>query len=67
MWKLNPNALFQVGDWVNIKHSTYKRVRIAEYRGALGPKGAFVYKIRLTKSPRSYVEVLGDQIEHVAE
>ena len=67
MWPLDVNDPFQVGDWVSIKDSTYKRVRIAEYRGALGPKGARVYKIRVQKKPLAYVEVLEEQLEHVAE
>ena len=67
MWPLDVNAPFQVGDWVSIKNSTYKRVRIAEYRGTLGGKGARVYKIRLRKKPLAYVEVREDQLEHVAE
>ena len=61
------NAPFQVGDWVSIKNSMYKRVRIAEYRGTLGGKGARVYKIRLRKKPRAYVEVREDQLEHFVE
>ena len=67
MWNLDPNAPFQVGDWVSIKHSGYKLVRIAGYRGALGPKGARVYTIRLRKKPLDYVDVLEDQLEHVPE
>ena len=66
MWPLDVNAPFQVGDWVSIKNSMYKRVRIAGYRGALGPKGARVYSIRLEKKPRPvYVEVMEDQLEHI--
>ena len=67
MWPLDANAPFQVGDWVSIKDSTYKRVRIAEYVGALGPKGARVYRVRLRKKPLSHVDVLEEQLEHVAE
>ena len=61
------NNPFEVGDWVNIRNSVYKRVRIAEYRGALGPKGARVYKIRLQKKPLEYVEVQEHQLEHFSE
>ena len=39
MWPLDVNAPFQVGDWVSIKDSTYKRVRIVEYRGAWNSPG----------------------------
>ena len=67
MWPLDVNAPFQVGDWVRIKNSTYERVRIAEYVGGLGPKGVRIYRIRLRKRPLAYVEVLEDQLEHVAE
>ena len=62
------NAPFQVGDWVSIKNSMYKRVRIAGYWGALGSKGVRVYRIRLEKKPRLvYVEVQEDQLEHYSE
>lgn len=67
MWELEVDAPFQVGDWVIIKNSGYKRVRIAEYRGPLGPKGDRIYRIRLRKKPLDYVEVREDQLEHVAE
>ena len=68
MWPLDVNAPFQVGDWVSIKNSMYKKVRIAEYQGPLGGKGARVYRIRLKKKPRLvYVEVQEDQLEHFVE
>jgi hypothetical protein len=67
MWPLDVNAPFQVGDWVSIKNSTFKRVRIAEYVGALGPKGARVYRIRTRKKPLAHVDVLEEQLEHVAD
>ena len=68
MWKLDENAPFQVGDWVSIKHSVYKKVRIAGYCGPLGSKGARVYQIRLSKKPHlTYVPVLEDQLEHFVE
>ena len=67
MWPLDANASFKVGDWVSIKNTGYKRVRVAEYRGALGPRGARIYRILLRKRPLDYVEVREDQLEHVAE
>ena len=67
MWPVDVNAPFQVGDWVSIKNTGYKRVRIAEYVGALGPKGARIYRIRLEKKPLDYVEVMEDQLEQVVE
>ena len=54
----------KVGDLVKIHHSGYKRVRIVELRGPLGPGGAEVYRVRVRRKP-AYVEVLADQLETV--
>jgi hypothetical protein len=52
------------GTVVKILNSGYKRARIAEYRGPLGPKGARVYRVLVQKKPRRvYIEVLEDQLE----
>lgn len=56
----------KVGDLVKIRHSGYKRVRIVELRGPLGPGGAEVYRVRVRRKPKpAYVEVLADQLEAV--
>ncbi|MBY0525433.1 MAG: hypothetical protein K2R98_18650 [Gemmataceae bacterium] len=54
---------FQVGDRVKIRYSDW-RARIVEFRGPLGPGGAFVYRIRILPfKPRPhYIEVLEDQL-----
>jgi hypothetical protein len=36
---------------------------MAENLGALGPKGARVYRVLVVKKPRMYIEVLEDQVE----
>ena len=51
------------GTFVKIRYSGYGRVQIAEYRGPLGPKGARVYRILVSKKPRMYTEVLEEQLE----
>lgn len=57
---------FKIGDLVKIRNSGYKLSRIVELRGALGPKGARVYRVRVRKKPRpAYIEVLEDQLEAV--
>lgn len=56
----------KVGDLVKIRHSGFKRARIVELRGPLGPGGAEVYRVRVRRKPKpAYVEVLADQLEAV--
>ena len=54
---------YESGTLVKILHSNYHRVRIAEYLGPLGPKGARVYRILVQRKPRAYIEVREDQLE----
>jgi hypothetical protein len=52
------------GTVVKILNSGYRRAKIAENLGALGPKGARVYRVLVqTKPRRVYIEVLEDQLE----
>jgi hypothetical protein len=54
----------KIGTIVRIRNSGYKRARIVEFRGPLGPKGARVYRVQVRKKPRpAYIEVVEDQIE----
>ena len=54
----------QIGATVTIRNSGYGKAKIVEYRGAIGPKGAKVYRLRVRKKPKpAYIEVLEDQIE----
>ena len=54
----------KVGTVVKIRNSGYRRARIAEFRGPLGPRGARVYRVLVQKKPRRvYIEVLEDQLE----
>ena len=63
------SALFKVGDRVRIRPSAgaggYMKGRVVELRGALGPKGAQVYRIKFRRKPPGYVEVLEEQLEPV--
>ncbi len=55
-----------IGTTVKIRNSGYGPARIVEYRGAIGPKGAKVYRLRVRKKPKpAYIEVLEDQIEMI--
>lgn len=57
-----PTPRFQVGDRVKIRYSDW-RARIVEFRGALGPGGAFVYRVRVPLKPKpKYIELLEDQL-----
>jgi hypothetical protein len=51
------------GTFVKVLNSGFHRAQIAESRGALGPKGAWVYRVLVVKKPRMYIEVLEDQVE----
>lgn len=56
----------QIGTTVRIRNSGYGKARIVEYRGAIGPKGAKVYRLRVRKKPKpAYIEVVEDQIEMI--
>ena len=53
----------KVGDLVKIRNSGFKRARIVELRGALGPGGKLVYRVRVRRKPTpAYIEVLEDQL-----
>lgn len=56
-------AEFKLGDRVKIKEYDGGFGRISELRGGLGPGGAPVYRVLLGLKPRSYIEVLGEQLE----
>lgn len=54
----------KIGTVVKIRDSGYRRARIVEFRGPLGPNGARVYRVRVRKKPRpAYIEVLEEQLE----
>jgi hypothetical protein len=63
--KMNPQAL-KLGDVVEIRHSGGQRGRIIEFRGPLGPKSSYIYRVRLRRKPKAaYVELPEDQLEAV--
>lgn len=52
------------GTVVRIRHSCYPPVRVAEYRGPFGPKGAHIYSVLVSEDPDLvYIEVREDQLE----
>jgi len=56
----------KVGDIVKLRHSGFKRAKIVEERGPLGPGGKLVYRILVRRKPTPiYIEVLGDQLEAI--
>jgi hypothetical protein len=57
-----PNR-FPVGAIVRIRNSGFDKGTIVEQRGALGPKGANVYRVRVQERPAVYTEVLEEQLE----
>jgi hypothetical protein len=60
----NPTpGTIKLGDRVKI-HYTNIVGRVVELRGALGPNGAQIYRVRWgRKRPFSYIEVREDQLE----
>ncbi len=57
-----PSQLLKVGDRVKIRYSDW-RGRIVEERGALGPGGMLVYRVRIPRKPKAvYVEFTEDQL-----
>jgi hypothetical protein len=54
---------FNLGDWVEIRHTTHMRGRIVELRGPLGPGGAQIYRVRVERKPKpTFIEVREDQL-----
>lgn len=52
-----------VGTVVTIRDSGYRRGKIVEYRGPLGPGGARIYRVRVRRKPKpAYTEVREDQL-----
>ncbi len=59
----NAAPMFKVGDMVKILRSNYKRAKIVELRGPLGPGGKQVYRVIVRRKPsRAYIEVLEEQL-----
>jgi hypothetical protein len=56
----------KLGDLVKIRHSGWRRGRIVELRGPLGPNGAQIYRVILRRKPKPvYIEVREDQLEAI--
>jgi hypothetical protein len=53
----------KVGDRVKILRSGYRRGRIVEERGPLGPGGVLIYRVRIPGKPKPiYIELREDQL-----
>jgi hypothetical protein len=54
---------FKLGDRVKIRHTNDLRGRIVELRGALGPGGAQIYRVRVRgRSNPAHIELREDQL-----
>lgn len=52
-----------VGTVVKILNTGYRKGKIVEYRGPLGPGGARIYRVRVRGKPKpAYTEVREDQL-----
>lgn len=62
-----PVRAFNLGDRVRIKHYARGPVKVVELRGALGPGGEEVYRVRVGRRPyTSYIELMESQLEMVS-
>ena len=62
----NATDPLKVGTLVKILNSGYRRAKIVEFRGPLGPKGVRIYRVRVRSKPRpAYIEVREDQLEEI--
>lgn len=53
----------QVGSVVKILNTGYRKGKIVEYRGPLGPGGARIYRVCVRSKPKpAYIEVREDQL-----
>jgi hypothetical protein len=54
---------FKLGEIVKLRYSGFKRARIIELFGALGPGGKHVYRVRVRSKPTPKdIDVLEDQL-----
>lgn len=51
------------GTIVELINSGFKRAKVVEYRGPLGPDGARIYRVLVRKRPPLYTEVREDQLK----
>lgn len=59
----NTTGPLKIGSLVTIRDSGYRRGKIVEFRGPLGPGGARIYRLLVRGKPKpAYVEVREDQL-----
>jgi len=64
--KLPSIPLLKLGDLVKIRHSGWRRGRIVELRGPLGPEGSQIYRVIVRRKPKpDYIELREDQLEAI--
>ncbi|HTU22672.1 MAG TPA: hypothetical protein VMG10_31825 [Gemmataceae bacterium] len=63
---IHGNELLKIGARVKIRNLGGQIGKIVEFRGALGPKGARIYRVLIRRKPRrDYIELRDDQMELV--
>jgi hypothetical protein len=63
MTKQKTMPLLKLGDRVRILRSSGLCGDIVELRGALGPEGAQIYRVRIRRKPKpAYIELREDQL-----
>jgi hypothetical protein len=55
----------KLGDWVKVRYTGFKRARVVELLGPLGPGGAQIYRVRISRKPLKpiYIDLLADHVE----
>jgi hypothetical protein len=55
-----------LGTIVNIRNSGYRKGKIVEFRGQLGPGGARIYRVLVRSKPKpAYIDLREDQLEPI--
>jgi hypothetical protein len=63
---IDVGELLKIGTRVKIRNLSGQIGKIVEFRGALGPKGARIYRVLIRRKPkRDYIELRDDQVEVV--
>ena len=61
---INRAEPWPIGTKLKILDSGYRKAKVVEIRGNLGPGGARVYRLMVRRKPsRAYIEVREDQLE----
>ncbi len=62
----NTTQPLKVGTLVRVRNSGYRKARIVDFLGPLGPGGTRIYRVRVRRKPHpAYAEFREDQLEPI--